>query len=178
MNSIHIFSILFKTAVWHVTVFELVSLLLITVLLQIEELCLKLNFLVFLNFHFNWERTQRNEKSLCGHWIYVPRMFQPSWIVSVVPPSLLDHLSLNSSGKYIHINNGQSQSCPLHSNVLFSQYLVFLGHLLLICHHFGHAGELLEENHLVWGLFPRPYSLWPVLVLRVSCWLLWLTTTM
>lgn len=44
MSSIHIILIFFKT-VSHSTVFELVCLLLIMVLLHMEELCLKSNFL-------------------------------------------------------------------------------------------------------------------------------------
>ena len=60
INSIHSFSILFKTAVWHVSVFELVSLLLIMVLLQIEEFCLKLNFLVL---HFFCDLNTPNNKN-------------------------------------------------------------------------------------------------------------------
>ena len=136
-------------------------------------------FILFPNPHFNWERTERKGKSKCGHHIYLSRTFQPSWITRFGLPDVLDHLSDSSSGKCFHINSGQSQSFSPHFNVLFSQHLDFSWTSATPSSPFSSWWwtSSRREPFPMTAAFPRSLSLWPVMALGMSCWLLWLMTT-
>lgn len=110
--------------------------------------------------------TTWNEQSNRCHWIYLLGIFQPPQPTGLVLPDLPGHLSDNPPWEHTHNNIYQDQFCSPHSNVLLSEQLELLGHLLHIHHHSSYANELLpgEEDHLLWQL-PFP-DLFP----RDMCW--------